>query len=91
MKKTSELSTQQIADQSGVPASTIARMLNGQTEEPTFSNIANVVKAMNGSLDELVGTEPKVVTVTETKTVHADNRLIDLYERAFASKNRWIR
>lgn len=91
MKKKSGLSTQQIADKSGVPASTITRMLSGQTEEPTFSNVAKVVVAMEGSLDELVGIEPKVVTVTETKTVHADERLIDLYERAIASKNRWIR
>lgn len=91
MKKESGLSTQQIADRSGVPASTITRMLNGQTEEPTFSNIANVVKAMNGSLDELVGIEPKVQTVVETKVVNADSALINLYERAIANKNRWIR
>lgn len=91
MKKESGLSTQQIADRSGVPASTITRMLNGQTEEPTFSNIANVVKAMGGSLDELVGIEPKTTTVTETKIVNADASLINLYERAIANKNRWIR
>lgn len=88
MKKDSGMSTQQIADKSGVPSSTITRMLNGQTEEPTFSNIANVVKAMNGSLDELVGLPPKVVT--EIKTVNADERIIDLYERSIKAKNRWI-
>ena len=91
MKKQSGLSTQQIADQSGVPASTITRMLSGQTEEPTFSNMAKVVKTMGGSLDELVGIEPKIKTVTETKVINADAALISLYERAIASKNRWIR
>lgn len=91
MKKASGLNTQQIADKSGVPASTITRMLNGQTDDPSFSNVAKVVLAMGGSLDELVGIKPKVVTVTEIKTVPTDDRLIDLYERAIASKNRWIR
>ena len=78
-------------DASGVPASTIARILNGNTEEPSFSSVAKIVKAMGGSLDELVGIEPKTVTVTKTEVVHEDARLIDLYERAIASKNRWIR
>ncbi len=91
MKKASGLTAQQIADKSGVPASTINRMLSGQTEEPTFSNIAKVVKAMNGSLDELVGIPPKTVTVVETKTVSGDERLIELYERSIKSKNKWIR
>lgn len=91
MKKKSGLSTQQTADLSGVPASTITRMLSGQTEEPTFSNIAKVVKTWGGSLDELVGIEPKTVTVTKTETLPSDERLINLYERAIASKNRWIK
>jgi transcriptional regulator with XRE-family HTH domain len=90
MKKQSGMSTQQIADKSGVPASTITRMLSGQTEEPNFSNVVNVVKAMGGSLDELVGIPPKTVTVTETKTVHEDERLINLYERTISSKNKWL-
>ena len=91
MKADSKLHTQQIADASGVPASTIARILNGNTEEPSFSSVAKIVKAMGGSLDELVGIEPKTVTVTKTEVVHEDARLIDLYERSIASKNRWIR
>jgi transcriptional regulator with XRE-family HTH domain len=91
MTKKSGLSTQQTADLSGVPASTITRMLSGQTEEPTFSHIAKVVKTWGGSLDELVGIEPKTVTVTKTETLPSDERLINLYERAIASKNRWIK
>lgn len=91
MKKKSGLSSQQTADLSGVPLSTITRMLSGQTEEPTFSNIAKVVKTWGGSLDELVGIEPKTVTVTKTETIYADERMINLYERAIASKNRWIK
>lgn len=91
MKKASGLTTQQTADKTGVPSSTITRMLSGQTEEPTFSNIAKCVKVWGGSLDELAGIPPKTITVTETKTVNADERIIDLYERSIKSKNRWTR
>lgn len=91
MKQQCGLTTQQIADKSGVPASSITRMLKGQTEEPSFSSVAKTVKAMGGSLDELVGIEPKTVTITNKEIVHEDERLINLYERAIASKNRWIR
>jgi transcriptional regulator with XRE-family HTH domain len=91
MKQQCGLTTQQIADKSGVPASSITRMLKGQTEEPSFSSVAKTVKAMGGSLDELVGIEPKTVTITNKEVVHEDERLINLYERAIASKNRWIR
>lgn len=91
MKKQSGLTTQQIADKCGVPASTITRMLNGQTEGTSFSSVAKTVAAMGGSLDELAGIPPKTVTVTKTEIVHEDERLINLYERAIASKNRWIR
>ena len=55
------------------------------------SSVAKTVKAMGGSLDELAGIEPKTVTVTKTEIVHEDERLINLYERAIDSKNRWIR
>ena len=90
MKKDSGKSTQLISDETGVPTSTITRILNGQTEEPTFANIAKIVKAIGGSLDELAGIPLKKEIVVETKTVHADEKLIDLYERCIHSKNKWL-
>ena len=90
LQKKSGVSIQKTADITEVSASTITRMLNGQSE-PNIVNLARVVKAWGGSLDELTGIEPKTVTVTKTEVVYADERLINLYERAIASKNRWIR
>jgi len=40
------LTPQQIADASGVPLSTVSRLLSGQTDNPTFQNVADVVKAI---------------------------------------------
>lgn len=55
MKKRKNITASEIAAKSGIPESTVSRILNGQTENPTFVTIAAIVKAMDGSLDELAG------------------------------------
>lgn len=49
------LTNQDIAELSRVPLSTVNRILSGQTDNPYFENVADIVIALNGSLDELVG------------------------------------
>lgn len=90
MKDKCGLTNQQIADKSGVPVGTVSRVLAGQTDDPNFSTVANIVLAMGGSLDELVGIAPKQMTVVETKTIEADEKLIALYEKTIKDKNKWI-
>lgn len=55
MKNERNLTLQQISDASGVPVSTVNRILNGQTENPSFRDIAAIVAALDGSLDALTG------------------------------------
>lgn len=55
LKDAKGLTVQAISDKSGVPASTVSRILSGQTESPYFANITDMVVAMGGSLDDLVG------------------------------------
>lgn len=45
----------EIAEKSGVPESTIAKMMSGNVDNPRFQSVVDVVIALNGSLDELVG------------------------------------
>lgn len=45
----------EIASRSGVPESTIAKMMSGNVDNPRFQNVVDVVMALDGSLDELVG------------------------------------
>ena len=51
LKEKSKLTTKQISDLSGIPESTISRILSGQTDNPTFDTVCALVKAMGGSLD----------------------------------------
>ena len=55
LKEKRKLTTQQLSDLSGVPVGTINRILSGQTDNPSFQTVCDLVMAMDGSLDELVG------------------------------------
>ena len=55
LKEKSALTNQQIADLSGVPLSTVTRIFSGQTDNPSFQTISDIVNVMGGSLDEIVG------------------------------------
>lgn len=45
----------EIAEKSGVPESTVAKMMSGTVDNPRFQSVVDVVMALGGSLDELVG------------------------------------
>lgn len=45
----------QISEKSGVPESTVSKLMAGTYDNPRFDNVANVVIALGGSLDELMG------------------------------------
>lgn len=81
------ITNQSIADMSGVPIGTVNRLLSGFTENPTFSNVADICIAMGISIDEAIG-------IKEHKQETAANcekcGFTELYERAIAKKERWI-
>lgn len=84
LKNESRLTTKQISDLSGIPESTISRVLSGQTDNPTFDTVCAIVKAMGGSLDKLV--DP------QADPVHSDvSSLIALYEKMIAQKEYYIK
>ena len=84
LKAEKKLTTQQIADRSRVPLSTVSRVLSGPTDNPSFATICAIVKAMGGSLDELAGISPRVpepvVTVEEKQPEGFD----------FKTRTKWI-
>ena len=88
LKEKRGLTNQQLADLSGVPVGTVNRILSGQTDNPSFQTICDLVMAMNGSLDELAGIE-KAPEGPEAKA-RASQDLIHLYETMIEHKNRWI-
>ena len=65
------LTNQDISELSRVPLSTVNRILSGQTDNPYFENVADIVIALNGSLDELVGIRSPDDTPVPTMTERA--------------------
>ena len=84
LKDESKLTTKQISEKSGIPESTISRILSGQTDNPSFDSIYAIVKAMGGSLDS--------VFENDIKTNNDDTSpLIKLYEKVISEKNWYIK
>lgn len=55
LKESRHLTNADIAELSGVPLTTVNRIFSGQTPNPLFDNVANIVIALGGSLDDIVG------------------------------------
>lgn len=88
LKNARNLTNQQISDISGVPLSTVTRIMNG-SGEGNFQTVCDIVKALDGSLDDLVGIR-KEVEVTEETPLQADP-LIELYKNMLNQKDKWIK
>ena len=82
-KENCGLTNNEISEKSGVPLGTVNRIMSGQSEASSFNAIAAIVKAMDGSLDELAG----ITHHTKRRSSEADERIIALYEREIESLN----
>lgn len=101
LKAEKNLTQQQIAELSGVPMGTVSRILAGQVECPSFQAVADITKALGGSLDEFAGIEPPAPPVLpippEAATViryerdqSYEDKLVSIYKKSLDDKNRWI-
>ncbi|MBR2491819.1 MAG: helix-turn-helix domain-containing protein [Ruminiclostridium sp.] len=87
LKEKRRLTNQQLSDLSGVPIGTVNRILSGQTDNPSFQAVCDMVMAMDGSLDELVGIKEETPS-SERKS--ASKEIIQLYEGIIADKEKWM-
>lgn len=83
LKEERGLTAKQISELSGIPESTVSRVLSGQTDNPGFDTVSALVKAMDGSLDAMTG-------IKQPEKVEA-SPIILMYEKMLADKNRTIR
>ena len=94
LKEKKKLTTQQISDLSGVPASTVSRILSGQTDNPSFQSICDITIAMGGSMDELVGIS-QLNGENEKMKYDSDAAFIQLYRERMDEKDkeleRWLK
>ena len=80
-KEESGLTTQQIADRCHIPASTVSRILSGQTESPGFQTVSDIAHCLGCSLGDLDDQAPE-------KNDQA--AIVELYAREMENKNKWI-
>lgn len=82
------LTPRQIARMSGIAESTISRILKKQTADPSFETVVNLVKAVDGSLDEMVGITPPADPVTALKVNY--EQLLAVKDEQIADKDKQI-
>ena len=87
LKEKRKLTNQQLSDLSGVPIGTVNRILSGQTDNPSFQSVCDMVMAMDGSLDELVGIKEEA-SPSDKKS--SNKEIIQLYEGSIADKEKWM-
>ena len=87
LKEKRKLTNQQLSDLSGVPIGTVNRILSGQTDNPSFQSVCDMVMAMDGSLDELVGIKEEA-SPSDKKS--SSKEIIQLYEGIIADKEKWM-
>ena len=76
---------QRLADESGVPLSTVIRICNGQTDNPTILQVEKLATALGCSIDELAGIKQV------EKKFDPDDNLIQLYKDIIRTKDKYIR
>lgn len=86
LKDQRKLTNQQLSDLSGVPVGTINRIMAGQTDNPSFQTVCDMVMAMGGSLDELAG----IQTPGGGEPSPPGEDLSRLYERTIEGKEKWL-
>lgn len=68
-REKSKLTANQIADLSGVPVSTVTKILSGSTVNPNVDSLAPIVKVIGGSMDEIFDIQsptPDLITAKDT-------------------------
>lgn len=86
-KEESDLTNADIEAESGIPESTIAKLLSGRTPNPTFETVACTAYTLGVSLDSLTKTAiepetlPEISTPDNPLTVTLSRQLVRSYER----------
>ena len=97
LKDKSGMSAKEIADKSGIPESTVTRILSGKTPNPTIISVMDIIKAMGGKASDVfddnaqVNTLPKVPQTVVTDMEKKNTEVIELYERIIKSKDKTIK
>lgn len=85
-KERRNITNQELADQSGVPVGTIARIMARAVDSPNYTTVVSLCRALNISIDGYEGIE-----ADGAPPQPVDQRTVRILENALNEKNRWIR
>ena len=82
LKKKTGMTSKQIAEKTGLPERTVARVFSGDTDSPYADTLHRIVVALGGSLDDILA-DTKVVVSTQnvaelTETVYSVSAELEL-------------
>ena len=86
LKDKSGMSYQDIADKSDVPLPTVKRILSGQTSDPGYSSVIAIVKALNGSIDDI-----QEIMQDNSRSATTTQKMCSVYEQNIHEKNQLIK
>lgn len=72
LKKSKGMSVKQIAEKTNLPERTVNRIFSGDTDNPYVDTLHRIVKALGGSLDDILA-DTKVVVGTESMVELQEN------------------
>lgn len=85
LKEEKGLTAKEIAEASGVPLTTVNRILSGKTPDPCYSTVCKLLDVLGATDDD-----KKKVFSGNTDTEHY-KAMVALYERGIAHRNKWIK
>jgi transcriptional regulator with XRE-family HTH domain len=97
LKVKSGMTSQQIAEKSKLPESTVTRIFSGKTSNPTVTTVIAIAKAMGGTSADIFDDTVKVDVVSEAPQVVVPqvdeklyNEVINIYKDLLKIKDRRI-
>lgn len=86
LKDKSGMTIQEISDKSKVPLPTVKRIFSGQTPDPGYSSVIAIIKALNGSIDDI-----QEVMQENSRSATVTQKMCSVYERNIHEKNQLIK
>lgn len=87
LKDERKKTNQQIADSSGVPLSTVHRIISGAADGANALTLVNIVRALEGSLDEMFGLKPPAVKSSDDTTIKVYEQMVKGKDEIIAEKS----
>lgn len=72
------MTAKELSEKSDIPLTTVKRIMSGQTPDPGYTTVIKIFKVLEIPESVVFEVAPK-------------NRLIEVYERMIAHKNRWLK